>query len=116
MSAAFTPGPWKAHGNGWEVRACDDQMKVCDIRGWGYLTGGGAMNLPENEAVAVQKANEALIAAAPELYNGVNALLGLLQLLAANPDTPPALLRILTENHRIAEAERAAAKARGETL
>jgi hypothetical protein len=56
--AAFTPAPWTPHGNGWEVRAMDGQMKVCDIRGWGYLTGKGARALPDDEAVAIQKANE----------------------------------------------------------
>jgi len=50
------------------------------------------------------------------LYDGCNALLGLIQLLAANPDTPPALLRILTESHRIAEAEQAVSRARGEEV
>lgn len=25
------------------------------IRGWGYLTGGGGLNLPYNEAVAIQE-------------------------------------------------------------
>jgi hypothetical protein len=43
-------------------------MKVCDIRGWGYLTGKCARALPDDEAVAIQTANENLIAAAPELY------------------------------------------------
>jgi hypothetical protein len=75
--AAFTPAPWTPHGNGWEVRAMDGQMKVCDIRGWGYLTGKGARALPDDEAVAIQKANENLIAAAPELYEALEAALAI---------------------------------------
>ncbi len=42
-------------------------MMVCQIRGWGHLTGVGALNLPEDEAIAIQEANGKLIAAAPDL-------------------------------------------------
>ena len=43
-------------------------MKICDVRGWGYLTGGGALGLPHDQALAIQEANARLIAAAPDLY------------------------------------------------
>ena len=72
MSAGFTPGPWTPLGKGWAVHAADGQMKVCDVRGWGYLTGKGSLALPEEQAVAIQTANEALIAAAPDLYDVVD--------------------------------------------
>jgi hypothetical protein len=42
-------------------------MMVAGIRGWGHLTGKGAMGLPESEAVMIQVANSHLIAAAPDL-------------------------------------------------
>lgn len=46
-------------------------MKICDIRGWGHLTGSGALHLPEAEAIAIQEANGRLIAAAPELLDAL---------------------------------------------
>jgi hypothetical protein len=101
VSAGFSPGPWEVSGsarNGLLVRA------------EGRVTANLAWSIGDE----TDEANARLIAAAPELYNGCNALLGLIQLLAANHETPPALLRILTEHHRIAEAEKAVAKARGE--
>lgn len=30
--------------------------RVCDLRGWGFLTGGGACNLPDEEASKIQDA------------------------------------------------------------
>jgi hypothetical protein len=30
--------------------------KVLDLRGWGFLTGGGSLNLPEDEAAKIQDA------------------------------------------------------------
>lgn len=42
-------------------------MKICDLRGWGHLTGIGGMNLPEDKAAEIQDANARLIAAAPDL-------------------------------------------------
>ena len=37
--------------------------RVCDMRGWGFLTGGGACNLPEDEAAKIQDAMGEKIAA-----------------------------------------------------
>jgi hypothetical protein len=71
MSAGFTEGPWAADGKGLEVRAVAGQMRVCDIRGWGYLTGKAALGLPDEQAVTVQRANARLIAAAPDLYEAL---------------------------------------------
>lgn len=31
-------------------------MRLCDLRGWGHLTGGGAWNLPTDEAAKIQDA------------------------------------------------------------
>jgi hypothetical protein len=60
------------------------------------------------------QANARLIAAAPELYDGCNAMLGLVQLLLGRDDLSDDLRLALTTNHRIAEAEAAVAKAGGE--
>ena len=64
-----TRGPWEANGD--TVYAKDSGMRVCDIRGWGYLTGKGvgALGLPDDQAFGIQLANARLIAAAPELLS-----------------------------------------------
>lgn len=36
-------------------------MNVCDIRGWGFLTGVGGMRLPEDKAVKIQDENSDVI-------------------------------------------------------
>ena len=50
--------------------------KVFDIRGWGHLTGGGAMNLPADQAEAIQRANAELVC---ELVNNLPAILAALR-------------------------------------
>lgn len=70
----FTPGPWTlTEGYKQKVFAQSDAMTVCDIRGWGYLTGLGGLHLPVDKAVAIQDANAHLIAAAPELYEALES-------------------------------------------
>ena len=64
-----TPGPWRVTPIAIAVFA--DQMKICDIRGWGYLTGVGGLRLREDQAIAIQEANANLIAAAPELLEAL---------------------------------------------
>jgi hypothetical protein len=65
LSAKATGGDWDGGKDGWMVTAFDRQMTVCDIRGWGYLTGKGhaALGLSAEQAKAVQEHNAALIAA-----------------------------------------------------
>lgn len=65
----FTQGKWEYDGDGY-IWAENKQMMVAQIRGWGHLTGKGAggLGLSEQEATAIQEANERLIAAAPEMY------------------------------------------------
>jgi hypothetical protein len=70
-----TPGPWAVGYRTSDVTACDGRMKVCDIRGWGYLTGKGALGLSDEEATAIQTANARLIASAPSLYAALAGLL-----------------------------------------
>lgn len=75
--AQHTRGPWKADAYGY-VTADEGAMLVCEIRGWGRLTGtGGGLGLPAHEAVAIQAANARLIAAAPKLLAALERLLSL---------------------------------------
>jgi hypothetical protein len=93
---------------GYDVLAADGRMKVCDIRGWGYLTGkGGGLALQNSEAEAIQLANARLIAAAPELYE---ALAQARQVLATyQPESAPTFYM-----EAIWNAEAALAKATGD--
>ncbi len=50
-----------------------------------------------------------------DLLNGCNALLGLIQLVCARDDMPTAIMGVLQNNHRIAEARAAIARAEGST-
>lgn len=70
----FTKGPWSVDHYALHVESIGCRKapaRVCDIRGWGYLTGKGhgALGLSQSEAILIQKANAYLIAAAPELYD-----------------------------------------------
>lgn len=67
----YTPGPWKKVVGLEAVSAYDEQMLICDLRGWGYLTGPGGLDLPTEEALKIQDANARLIAKAPDLLETV---------------------------------------------
>src|SRR5690554_1806159 len=56
---------------------------------------------------AEREANARLIAAAPSLLNGCNALLGLIDLVSGRDDMPAAIKEALRDNHRINEARAA---------
>ena len=79
------PGPWSFAPNKHQVAVFAGQMKICDIRGWGHLTGGGALNLPLEEAASIQDANARLIAAAPDLCKATEALCHLVRCMMTGP-------------------------------
>jgi hypothetical protein len=107
-----TPGPWKI------LRWADEKKgfiaivndatgaHICDV----FPFGTRALA----QSLAVHQANARLIAAAPDLLNGCNALLGLLQIVCIRDDVPSDIRRIFEGgNHRIEEARGAIAKATG---
>ncbi len=70
----ITPGPWESSGGYNKIFAkrvggasmTEQNMNVCDIRGWGCLLYHG-----EDKAVAEQSANENIISAAPEMLEAL---------------------------------------------
>ncbi|MCL2563582.1 MAG: hypothetical protein FWE08_06065 [Oscillospiraceae bacterium] len=71
---AATPGPWMGDDNGCYVFG-PEQMMICQIRGWGHLTGG-RQRLSDDEAIAIQEANEKFIAHARQ---DIPALVGVVE-------------------------------------
>ena len=56
-----------------------DENPIADLRGWGYLTGTGGLNLPLEQAVAIQDYRGRLIAAAPDLLAELKHLIALIE-------------------------------------
>lgn len=79
LEGKATPGPWEPDDSAAYVFA-PESMMICPIRGWGHLTGKGhgALCLNDEEAIAIQKANQQLIARArnalPVLLDHIEAL------------------------------------------
>lgn len=98
---SYTKGPWYVSGE-WtrktEVSNGDGTICICD---------DGDDNFDH-------VANARLIAAAPDLVDGINALLGLIQLVSARADMPPQIQEALRVSHRVEEARAALAKATGD--
>lgn len=105
-----TPGPWT---NGGEARIATTFDREANIFPPDAAETDGYQHAGPVAVVAIRygEANARLIAAAPELLDGCNALLGLLQLVSGRDDLTPELREILRTNHRVAEAEAAVAKA-----
>lgn len=92
-----TARPGEHNGSGHVFIVKDDGKKLASI--WG-------------PAALKEKAAD-LFSAAPELLNGCNALDGLLTLLLARDDLPPAVREAMETSHRRQEARAAVAKATG---
>jgi hypothetical protein len=108
-----TPGPWRWWDRKSRRPEKYDLAKLYGADGSLILTmygGEGADALGDDSR---DRANARLIAAAPNLKDGCNALLGLLQLLAARDDVSDDLRKALTSGHRIDEARAAVAKSEG---
>jgi hypothetical protein len=82
-----------------------------------------SQNRPHHPVATVHKggrlseerdAHARLFAAAPDLLNGCNSLLGLIHLISSRSDFPPDIKLLLANNHRIIDAQAAIAKATGE--
>jgi hypothetical protein len=81
---------------------------------WRFIASCGLPDEEDNDFTLEEvEANARLIAAAPDLLDGCNALLGLLQLLSHRDDISDDVREFLTKGHRIDEAEAAVAKATG---
>lgn len=70
----FIPGPYKGDEFGcyvWAPAKTGGDCMIAQIRGWGYLTGkdSGALGLSHEEAEEIQKANQRLLSASPEMLD-----------------------------------------------
>lgn len=93
-----TPGPWTVDEPMW-TKVFAGNMTVCDIRGWGFLTGIGGLHLPDEKAFEIQKANARLIAAAPDLLEACEAVKAFLDNLEANTDPKDPLSELRKRIH-----------------
>ena len=126
----YTPGPWVSpvfHGtdeNNAEaiklglkpvqalsndgsrfVMADDKRVALVDCQAYYKRGRGHQIDCAERDA------NAALIASAPYLVDGINALLGLLQLICARDDIPSDIKLSIESSHRVDEARMALKKA-----
>ncbi len=116
---AFTPGPWRTFvlpkllntpnniGIATEFKA----VISTDCTGAEFEAKYVAVAIGTPTSGDATAANARLIAASPALYDGCAALLGLIQLLSYRNDISDAARQVLTESHRVREAEAAIAKA-----
>ncbi len=103
----FTPGPWRVGGaNRNVVYGTEPEYRPSLVVAHCNHTG----EVPPE----VDAANAHLIAAAPSLYDGCNALIGLIQLVCSRDDIHPEIQKALLTSHRFAEACAAVAKADGQ--
>lgn len=67
--STYAPLPWKGDRFADYIYAADGTM-VCQIRGWGHLTGkGGGLGLSEDQAVRTQEERQALIVSAVNAHD-----------------------------------------------
>jgi len=65
-----TPRPWRADEEEYSqyIYGPSNEM-ICEMRGWGYLTGTGGLNLSDKDAMEIQHANNQLIVKAVNNYD-----------------------------------------------
>lgn len=113
VATKFTPGPWsyspcKVHTRGW------DGFQICFTD-----EDGDELIVAEFEAThSGVEADARLMAAAPDLYEALRRMVGLIQLIRGRADLPRELRPILDElhparSHRITDALAALSKAEG---
>ena len=98
-SMTHTPGPWE--------RRRHSKTVVCSWKG----KYSARRFMPQVIARCDSEENAQLVVAAPDLLNGCKALLGLVTLVCARDDLPPAIRDALQDGHRMEEAIAAIAKA-----
>lgn len=115
----FTPGPWHwtAQDHSLAILSGPDYImqQVLSISPCPACIGRAKpKEWKWGRCTTPNEANAALIAFAPtllaqrdKLVDGINALLGLLQIAASRPDVSAELHNVLTNNHRIIEARSA---------
>lgn len=71
-NALHPKGKWKYDELGSSIW-CESKngYMVADVRGWGHLTGGGALNLPGDEASKIQNNTGELIAKVPDMISAL---------------------------------------------
>lgn len=122
-----TPGPWHwvdsvddkpyvfgGSNNGWpSLRTVDvfGENKTVNNDGKSYTSFALPKFILDVDGQMANEADARLIAAAPQLVDGINALLGLLQLLEHNPLTHPEIVQAMRNSHRVQEAKDAIATA-----
>jgi hypothetical protein len=106
-----TPGPWGYEDPmGPEILTIVANPKA-EVYNWVWVAQiGTSKEDGDKRSLKEHIANARLIAAAPELLDGCNALLGLIQLVCARDDMPAAIREALTTSHRVEEARAAIAK------
>jgi hypothetical protein len=86
--AEHFPTPWSVDtltATVYSTATPKEQARVADMRGWGYLTGKGhgALALPEDEAIDIQRANAAFIVKAVNNHDQLTSTIDLLEKNAA---------------------------------